>query len=71
MEIYKKIIYSDKNKEEAEKLYKYLSDNNISALIDDRENLNLGNKINDVYVSSNFNKSGTLLQVCGDLTLWC
>ena len=44
------IIYSDKNKEEAEKLYKYLLDNNISSIIDDRENLNLGNRINDVYV---------------------
>ena len=44
------IIYNEDNKEEAEKLYKYLNDNNIKAIIDDRENLNIGNRINDVYV---------------------
>ena len=44
------IIYSDKNKDNAEKLYKYLMDNNINTIIDDRENLSLGNRINDVYV---------------------
>ncbi len=44
------IIYSDQNKEVAEKLYKHLLDNKISAIIDDRENLNIGNRINDVYV---------------------
>lgn len=44
------IIYSESNKEEAEKLYNYLSDNNVSVIIDDRDNLSLGNKINDVYV---------------------
>lgn len=43
------IIYNDENKEEAEKLYKHLQDNNINAIIDDRENLNIGNRINDVY----------------------
>ena len=44
------IIYSDQNKEVAEKLYKHLLDNKISAIIDDRENLNIGNRINNVYV---------------------
>ena len=44
------IIYTEKNKEEAEKIYNMLLDNNINAIIDDRENLNIGNKINDVYV---------------------
>lgn len=43
------IIYNEENKEEAEKLYKLMQDNNINALIDDRENLNIGNRINDVY----------------------
>ena len=44
------IIYNEKNKEEAEKLYYYLLDNNIQSIIDDRENLSIGSKINDVYV---------------------
>ena len=44
------IIYNEKNKEEGEKLYNYLLQNNINAIIDDRENLNIGNRINDVYV---------------------
>ncbi len=44
------IIYTDKNKQQAEKLYEYLLDNNINVILDDRENLNLGNRINDVYV---------------------
>ena len=43
------IIYNEENKEEAEKLYKLMQDNNINSLIDDRENLSLGNRINDVY----------------------
>ena len=43
------IIYNEENKEEAEKLYKLMQENNINALIDDRENLNIGNRINDVY----------------------
>ena len=43
------IIYNEENKEEAEKLYKLIQENNINALIDDRENLNIGNRINDVY----------------------
>ena len=44
------IIYNENNKDNAEKLYKLLSDNNIKAIIDDRENLSIGNRINDVYV---------------------
>ena len=41
------IIYSEKNKNEAFDLYNYLLDNNIDAIIDDRENITLGNRIND------------------------
>ena len=44
------IIYNQDNKEEGEKLYNYLLQNNINAIIDDRENLTIGNRINDVYV---------------------
>lgn len=44
------IIYNENNKEEAETLYNYLLENNIKAIIDDRENLSIGNRINDVYV---------------------
>lgn len=44
------IIYNENNKEEAEKLYNYLLEDNIQAIIDDRENLTIGNRINDVYV---------------------
>ena len=44
------IIYNEDNKEAAEELYNYLNDNGIKAIIDDRENLNIGNRINDVYV---------------------
>ncbi len=44
------IIYTEDNKEEAEKIYKYLLDNNIQAILDDRDNLTIGNRINDVYV---------------------
>ncbi len=44
------IIYNEKNKEEAEELYHYLNDNNVSAIIDDRDNLTIGNRINDAYV---------------------
>ena len=43
------IIYSDENKEKAFELYNKLQDNGVSAIIDDRENLNMGNRINDVY----------------------
>ncbi len=31
-------------------MYKHLLENNINAIIDDRENLTIGNRINDVYV---------------------
>ena len=44
------IICNENNKKEAEKLYYYLLNNNINAIIDDRENLTIGNRINDVYV---------------------
>ena len=44
------IIYNESNKEEGEKLYNYLLNNNINVIIDDRENLSIGTKINDVYV---------------------
>ena len=44
------IIYSDNNKENAEVLYNYLNSNGISAIIDDRDNLSIGNRIKDVYV---------------------
>ena len=44
------IIYNENNKEKAEELYNYLQDNNIKAIIDDREELSIGNRINDVYV---------------------
>ena len=44
------IIYNEHNKEEAEKIYNLLLENNIEAIIDDRENLSIGNRINDVYV---------------------
>lgn len=44
------IIYNEDNKDSAEKLYNLLLENNIPAIIDDRENLSIGNRINDVYV---------------------
>lgn len=44
------IIYNENNKVQAESLYKYLLDNNITSILDDRENLSIGNRINDVYV---------------------
>lgn len=44
------IIYNETNKEYAEQLYNTLSENNISSIIDDREGLTIGNRINDVYV---------------------
>ena len=44
------IIYNEKNQEEAEKLYDYLNKNNINAILDDREALTIGNRINDVFV---------------------
>lgn len=42
------IIYNEDNKNNAFDLYNYLLDNNIDAIIDDRENITLGNRINDV-----------------------
>ena len=44
------IIYNEKNQEEAEKIYDYLNKNNINAILDDREGLTIGNRINDVFV---------------------
>lgn len=44
------IIYNENNKENAERLYKYFLNNNINVIIDDRDNLTIGNRINDVYV---------------------
>ena len=44
------IICNDANIENAEALYKKLQDNGIKAIIDDRENLTIGNKIKDVLV---------------------
>lgn len=44
------IIYNEANREEAEHLYNYLLENNIQAILDDRTNLSIGNRINDVYV---------------------
>ena len=44
------IIYNENNKEEAERLHYNLLDNGINAIIDDREHLTIGNRINDVYV---------------------
>lgn len=44
------IIYNENNKVQAESLYKYLLYNNITSILDDRENLSIGNRINDVYV---------------------
>lgn len=43
------IIYSDENKETAEQLYELLNNVGIKSIIDDRENLGIGNRINDVY----------------------
>lgn len=44
------IIYTEENKQEAETLYEILKENNIPAILDDRQNLSIGNRINDVYV---------------------
>ena len=44
------IIYSEEHKDVANNLYKELLDNNVNAILDDREDLSIGNKINDVYV---------------------
>lgn len=42
------IIYNEDNKQNAIDLYETLMNNNIEAIIDDRDNLSLGNRINDV-----------------------
>ena len=42
------IIYNEDHKENAFELYNNLLDNNIECIIDDRDNLSLGNRINDV-----------------------
>lgn len=42
------IIYNEQNKDNAFELYNLLLENNIECIIDDRENLGLGNRINDV-----------------------
>ena len=44
------IIYNENNKDTAENLYNFLNKNNINAIIDDREGLTIGNRINDVYI---------------------
>jgi len=44
------IIYNENNKDKALELYNYLLDNNINCILDDREGLTIGNRINDVYV---------------------
>lgn len=44
------IIYNEQNKEKAEDLYQQLMASGVKAILDDRENLNIGNRINDVYV---------------------
>ena len=44
------IIYSENNKDAATKLYNYLQEHNVNAILDDRNNLSIGNRINDVYV---------------------
>lgn len=44
------IIYSDANEDEALKLYEHLMQNDVSAIIDDRKDLSIGNRIKDVYV---------------------
>ncbi len=44
------IIYSEDKKEIAENLYNLLLDHSIEVILDDRENLSIGNRINDVYV---------------------
>lgn len=44
------IVYTDKKREVAENLYKYLADNNIKVIIDDREDLSIGARIKDTFV---------------------
>lgn len=44
------IIYKDNHKDEAFALYEKLQENGINCILDDRENLSIGNRINDTYV---------------------
>ena len=44
------IIYTENNSKEAEKLYNYLNLKGIKSILDNRDNLTIGNRINDVYV---------------------
>ncbi|MBR2840301.1 MAG: hypothetical protein IKF01_00355 [Bacilli bacterium] len=44
------IIYNEANEESAFKLYDELNEGGINCIIDDRPNLGIGNRINDVYV---------------------
>ena len=44
------IIYNENNKDNALKLYDLLLNNGIQAIIDDRDDLTIGKKIQDVYV---------------------
>lgn len=43
------IIYNEDNKKQALSLYEELIANNINVIIDDRENIAIGSRINDVY----------------------
>ena len=44
------IIYKDNHKDEAFKLYEKLQNKGINCIIDDRDGLSIGNRINDTYV---------------------
>lgn len=44
------IIYNENNEAIAHKIYNKLLDNNIPVIIDDRSDLSLGSRINDVYL---------------------
>lgn len=44
------IIYSEANRDVAFDIYNELLDSGVSAIIDDRNDLSLGNRINDVYL---------------------
>lgn len=44
------IIYKEEHKDHAVQLYQTLLENHIPAILDDREDLTIGNKIKDVYV---------------------
>lgn len=44
------IVYKDDKKEIAEKIYNNLNENQLKAIIDDRDGYSLGNKIKDAYI---------------------